>query len=266
MTSRMPSGDSAGSSSANGRIAATGRERACRGVWRGVPAAARLAGAGIRAVGQAREAERTRAVSGWAFEFRVACFGESPIAVRVPRRSGRRRGKHRDGPQQRRSLRAQLWRAAAVAWADMRRGPGHWRSGTRFIEPRLARIEERPSITDSCRPICEALVARFERPATAMRWPQAPPVCVVALQPRQRTALRGGHRRGTTWSADRPIANYAERRAHQPRHADGVFSWRFLANTKWDFVEVELRAAACTGSRPQGFESLNGVVLQPAPV
>jgi len=194
--------------------------------------------------------------TGWAFEFRAVCFGDTvderalntlEIQARNATETARQ-SKERDSQQ---------WQAAAAAWREAARA---WALalGHQYEEPLHHEIEK--NRVDYQR-LAEDLRAAVNRaPATAMATSSAG-VAWSLCNPnkKRRLALDIGW---NTWESDQD-PNYA---GGAPINLDTLMasiSWRALQGTDFDFVELSA-GGGMYWFTSTGFKSLKGVVLQPA--
>ena len=194
--------------------------------------------------------------SGWAFEFRAACFGdpvdESSLDALTARAASAtetaRKSTERDSQQWHAA--ADAWEAAARAWA--------FELGHKFEPPKPHEIEK--GRVDYQR-LAEDLRAAVNRaPATLMATSSAG-VAWSLCNPnkKRRLALDIGW---ITWESD-PDPNYAGGASINLDTLMASISWRALQGTDFDFVEVSA-GGGMYWFTSTGFESLKGVVLQPA--
>lgn len=194
--------------------------------------------------------------SGWAFEFRVVCFGdrvdESALDALAARAASAteaaRQSKERDSQQWQAA--AAAWEAAARAWA--------FELGHKYEEPPVVEIEK--GRVDYQRRAEDLRAAVNRAPATLMATSSVG-VAWSLCNPnkKRRLALDIGW---NTWDSD-PDPNYAGGASINLDTLMASISWRALEGTDFDFVEVSAGGGTYWFTST-GFESLNGVVLQPA--
>ncbi len=194
--------------------------------------------------------------SGWAFEFRAACFGDpvdesllDGLAARAASATETaRKSTERDSQQWRAA--ADAWEAAARAWA--------FELGHKYEAPPPHEIEK--GRVDYQR-LAEDLRAAVNRAPATMMATSSAGVAWSLCNPnkKRRLALDIGW---ITWESD-PDPNYAGGAAINLDTLMASISWRALQGTDFDFVEVSA-GGGMYWFTSTGFESLKGVVLQPA--
>jgi hypothetical protein len=194
--------------------------------------------------------------SGWALEFRVACFGDplpdGPLdalaSTAATATETARKSIERDSKQWQDA--AAAWETAARAWA--------FELGHAYEDPGSHPLDQ--GRVDYRRRAEELRAAVNRAPATMMATSSAGVAWSLCSPNRKRRlALDVGW---NFWDSD-PDSNYA---GGAPINLDTLMasiSWRVLAGTDFDFVEVGA-GGGMYWFTSTGFESLRGVVLQPA--
>jgi hypothetical protein len=191
------------------------------------------------------------------YEFRVACFGETTPASRLTRdarlaiQAAELSRNSNDPDSNEWQTAAEGWQRAANAWAQV--------LGETFKPSSLpGRGAGNPKLAADARTSAE----QSEKRARAMLTSTSSAGVLWSLCPSDKDRRLSIDIGWSTWDAD-PDPGYAGGARINLDMLMPLVSWRVLADTNFDFVELSAGAGMYWFSST-GFESLRGVVLQPA--